>query len=477
MARRAGREEQTVLPTVAETIEDPRLLMAVEYAQRVKDHVVAIQALWPQLPVQLRTEVLDVLVAARQQMGTLEVVELVEAEGEAVIFCPECAATGKGGFSDRAAHDRAAGGPWNGHKTEEWDLARLAKARWMLHCPVCMDAAANGTPEAGYTTKHPTVTTAPNGDGIIQCTNCHARYTFNEAWSFAKKETPPAPPKQLSLIASRVYLVRPYGDENPEVEGYSSLDSAQSRITERENETLESAGYLEEDGVWKTPFGEELDRDDAVEELKREDEYAGPETIQRRSWSLTNVDRCWRCGREIHERRPFTRAWFRLPESVRHRRGPRVERARDRALVAGGYERAVRPARRGDRPGDPVVADAAHADRARGGGVVRRRAGRRGWAGTNFAGSRNPRHGVLVEVVAQIRFTLEPTLKTLQDAGIVEHAWVEGVPELRRTLPNVESILCGLGAREDAVEFAAVRARDRATLMSNASVQPAEGLE
>lgn len=80
LARRAGREEQVTLPTIAEDVADPRLVMAVEYAQRVKDHVVAIQALWPQMPTRLRTEVLDVLVAARQQMATLQVVEMADAE-------------------------------------------------------------------------------------------------------------------------------------------------------------------------------------------------------------------------------------------------------------------------------------------------------------------------------------------------------------------------------------------------------------
>jgi len=80
LARRAGREEQVALPTIAEDVEDPRLTMSIEYAQRVKDHVDAIQALWPQMPVRLRTEVLDVLVAARRQMATLEVTEMVDAE-------------------------------------------------------------------------------------------------------------------------------------------------------------------------------------------------------------------------------------------------------------------------------------------------------------------------------------------------------------------------------------------------------------
>lgn len=80
LARRAGREEQVQLPTIAEDVEDPRIVMAVEYAQRVKDHVAAIQELWPQMTTRLRSEVLDVLVGARQQMATLEVDELAEAE-------------------------------------------------------------------------------------------------------------------------------------------------------------------------------------------------------------------------------------------------------------------------------------------------------------------------------------------------------------------------------------------------------------
>jgi hypothetical protein len=94
----------------------------------------------------------------------------------------------------------------------------------------------------------------------------------------------------------------------------------------------------------------------------------------------------------------------------------------------------------------------------------------------------SPAHGVVVmgflwRLVGQIRFVLEPTLKTMRDAGIGEASWVEGVPELRRTMQNVETILCGLGAREDAVELAVVRSRDRAALMANRAVAPAEGVE
>ena len=83
----------------------------------------------------------------------------------------------------------------------------------------------------------------------------------------------------------------------------------------------------------------------------------------------------------------------------------------------------------------------------------------------------------LWRLVAQIRFVLEPTLKPLRDAGIVDTIWAECVPGLDRIMRNVESILCGLGAREDAVELAEVRRQDAATLMSNATVVPAEGIE
>lgn len=85
--------------------------------------------------------------------------------------------------------------------------------------------------------------------------------------------------------------------------------------------------------------------------------------------------------------------------------------------------------------------------------------------------------GFLWKLVAQIRFVLEPTLQTLKNANVVYVLWVEGVPELRRTMQNVERILCGLGAQEDAVEFAAVRSKDRAVRKSNQLVVPAEGIE
>ncbi len=78
--------------------------------------------------------------------------------------------------------------------------------------------------------------------------------------------------------------------------------------------------------------------------------------------------------------------------------------------------------------------------------------------------------GYLWRVVGQIRFVLEPTLKTLRDAGVVNSTWVEAVPGLSRIMRNVEGLLCGLGAREDAVELAEVRRQDRISLV------PAEGV-
>jgi uncharacterized protein DUF6011 len=85
--------------------------------------------------------------------------------------------------------------------------------------------------------------------------------------------------------------------------------------------------------------------------------------------------------------------------------------------------------------------------------------------------------GLLWKLVAQMRFILEPTLKTLQDAGVVPTRWVEGVPELALLVPSIEGLLCGLRATEDAVEFATVRAADRAKLQANVAVEPIEGLE
>ncbi len=85
--------------------------------------------------------------------------------------------------------------------------------------------------------------------------------------------------------------------------------------------------------------------------------------------------------------------------------------------------------------------------------------------------------GYVWRIVGQIRFVLEPTLTTLRDAGVVNSTWVEAVPGLARIMRNVETILCGLGAQEDAVELAEVRRQDRIGLMTNPLVVPAEGVE
>ena len=74
LARRAGREEQVVLPgVVPDDTDDPRLVMAVEYAARVKTHLEAIQALWPELSESLRTQVRMELVGVREHLATLDV--------------------------------------------------------------------------------------------------------------------------------------------------------------------------------------------------------------------------------------------------------------------------------------------------------------------------------------------------------------------------------------------------------------------
>ncbi len=85
--------------------------------------------------------------------------------------------------------------------------------------------------------------------------------------------------------------------------------------------------------------------------------------------------------------------------------------------------------------------------------------------------------GYLWRIVGQIRFVLEPMLKPMRDALVVTSVCVELVPGLSRLMRNVESILCGLGAPEDAVDLREVRRRDRVTLMTNRTVAPAEGVE
>ena len=85
--------------------------------------------------------------------------------------------------------------------------------------------------------------------------------------------------------------------------------------------------------------------------------------------------------------------------------------------------------------------------------------------------------GLVWRLVAEIRFTLEPTLRVLRDAGVTQALWVEGVRELAEVMPSIEGILCGLRAPEDAVDLATIRAQDRAKLQSGSAVEPIEGVE
>lgn len=198
-----------------------------------------------------------------------------------MIWCDECLqATKKGGFPDRAAHDRHTGNPWNGHKVEEIDLKKLEKARWMLFCPLCMDAAASGTPEAGFVTKHQTIMDGPHGEEVIECSACKTRYTFSLDWTFGKKAPKPA---QLSLSQSNryVYVVRP--DLNgTEVEVFGSQLAAADRIREIEAERLRDAGYKEgdEEGEWTSPFGATLSQSEAIDEAMNENGIDVPEEAE-----------------------------------------------------------------------------------------------------------------------------------------------------------------------------------------------------
>jgi len=194
--------------------------------------------------------------------------------------------------------------------------------------------------------------------------------------------------------------------------------------------------------------------------------------------TTTHVDRCWRCGRQIFE-----------PLSVFVGMGP-VCRKNSGIVEARGwqalenvkwynesrydlYDRMAEEIEQDLRwwrmrltmlvPGSEALFDVA----------LNAAEGLR---------QTSPANGTLVmgclwRIVGQIRFVLEPTLKTLRDAGIVNSTYVEAVPGLSRIMRNVESVLCGLGAREDAVELAEVRRQDRVTLMTNAPVEPAEGVE
>ena len=189
-----------------------------------------------------------------------------------LVFCQECEkATGTGYFSGKPQHDRFVKSPWNTHQLEEREPA-TDKASWMLLCPVCKDEAVIRTPEAGFTTKHPTVGVDENGDEIVKCTACGRLYRFNLKWTFEKKELPPTP----RPIPKRLYLVQP--SENcdlEEIELYRSEETAQQRLTELEAEALRDVGYEEtsDEGFWRSPHGETLDHADALEQAEASVQY------------------------------------------------------------------------------------------------------------------------------------------------------------------------------------------------------------
>ena len=85
--------------------------------------------------------------------------------------------------------------------------------------------------------------------------------------------------------------------------------------------------------------------------------------------------------------------------------------------------------------------------------------------------------GCVFALVALVRFQLEPALRTLCDAHAVEAVLVEGVRELAGLFPTVESLLCGVGALEDAMDVAEVRRRDRVVLADRRQVEPETGIE
>ena len=80
-------------------------------------------------------------------------------------------------------------------------------------------------------------------------------------------------------------------------------------------------------------------------------------------------------------------------------------------------------------------------------------------------------------LIAQVRFVLEDTLQELARARVVPCEYVEGVPELRVLMPAFEGILCGLGAKEDAVELNDVRLNDIIRRRKHLPVEPMLGIE
>jgi hypothetical protein len=189
-----------------------------------------------------------------------------------VIWCADCEkATGTGYFAGKPEHDRYVKSPWNDHKPEACDEAEIEKARWMLFCPLCLDAAAEGTPEAGYTTKHPTVGRAANGDEIVRCSNCQKRYRFNLAWTFDKKEVPK--PKSAKTVFSVTEF--PGSDD---MELYSTRAAAEERVEEIEDAALFEAGYTKiDEDLWESPFAGRLARDRAIAEAERDSDAVLPE--------------------------------------------------------------------------------------------------------------------------------------------------------------------------------------------------------
>jgi ParB-like chromosome segregation protein Spo0J len=78
LARRAGREDQVVLPGfIPDDTNDPRLMMSIEYAARIKTHLEAITHLWPDLSESLRERVRTELQTVRGQLATLDIVSAV----------------------------------------------------------------------------------------------------------------------------------------------------------------------------------------------------------------------------------------------------------------------------------------------------------------------------------------------------------------------------------------------------------------
>jgi hypothetical protein len=93
-----------------------------------------------------------------------------------------------------------------------------------------------------------------------------------------------------------------------------------------------------------------------------------------------------------------------------------------------------------------------------------------------------PRNGLIVlsrclKLVAELRFSLEPSLRSLSQMGLVPAVRIEVVPELAVIFKSLQTLLCGIGAAEDAVALEELRREDQAILEAGREIRPRAGVE